>query len=288
MRQQKHTHTLCGIFFSILKHFSIFGQILRSSQAVDSFSLDFHLYLLPAGAKRNLFYDFFSLCLVKIFSQCRGGGIGFFKGIRKCPHNHIHIFPFGQWNHLFHLQFPCCNGAGFIQAQNIHSGQGFDGFHFLHKGIFLCQTPHTQYKRNAGEQHQTLRYHTDNPGNGIHNGVRKTVAGTLPLNKKQQYSHWNQHITHIFDDATDGILHLRCGTAFGLCFFHKLSSIIILPDMYNLCHGTACHHIAAGINKIPFFLLNCQRLPCKKGFIDFHPVGGEYFTIHRNLVPQHK
>ena len=79
--------------------------------------------------------------------------------------------------HAFHgFQFHGAGGqgAGFIQAQHVHPGQGFNTGKLLHQGVAPAQLDHTDGHGHTGQQDQAFRNHADHGchrrGNGLRNG----------------------------------------------------------------------------------------------------------------------
>ena len=65
------------------------------------------------------------------------------------------------------LHFPGGNGAGFIQAEDIHAGKRFNTSKLLHQGVFPAELYYADGHSNTGKQDQTFRDHTDHGSHGL-------------------------------------------------------------------------------------------------------------------------
>ncbi len=58
----------------------------------------------------------------------------------------------GQRHHIVHFHNGFCDGAGFVHAQHVHPGQGFDAVHILHQHLFPGQLQRRNGHGHTGQQ----------------------------------------------------------------------------------------------------------------------------------------
>ena len=59
----------------------------------------------------------------------------------------------------------CCQGACFVQADDIDPCERFNAVHFIDKHLFACQADDGYRQNRTGEQNHTAGNHSDQCGN---------------------------------------------------------------------------------------------------------------------------
>ena len=83
-----------------------------------------------------------------------------------------------------HLIFRDC--SGFVHAQHIHSGKGFDTLHIVNQYLLGCQADHADHQRNACQQIQSLWDHSNHGSYHGKNAALEGCAGEHILLHKQE------------------------------------------------------------------------------------------------------
>ncbi len=142
---------------------------------------------LPVGGKRNNFGHLPSLHDAEMPVH------GFLRhiGIRESAvHmgddfiNLCRIDTANRYNPL-HLKFARRNRAGLVRTQNIDAGERLDRLNFLHKGFFIGKTDDTDDKGDGRQKDEPFRYHPDDTGNRMDDGLGKDPLVVIAVFQSQ-------------------------------------------------------------------------------------------------------
>ena len=114
-----------------------------------------------------------------------------------------------QGDQVFHHHIRLCDGAGFIHAQHIHPGQGFDAVHILHQYLSPAELLGGYRQGNAGEQIQSFGNHADEGGDGsFRTGLEPQLQNPVLLVEKDA-AHGNQGNAQEENQAIQRADHFR-------------------------------------------------------------------------------
>ena len=88
------------------------------------------------------------------------------------------------------------DSSGFVHAQHINSGKGFDALHIVNQYLLGCQTDHADHQRNACQQIQPLRDHSNYGSYHGENTALEGCAGEHILLHKQENTNRDNQNTH--------------------------------------------------------------------------------------------
>ena len=153
-----------------------------------------------------------------------------------------------------HLHGAFGDGAGFVQAQGVHPGQGFDAVHILHQGFVPGKLDDADRKGQADEQHQAFGNHAHHGGAGADHRALEGVPQDEILLPEQQAANGQDGKADDFYNQVNGIHN------FGIPLFHVFGvpgdfvGIVFRTHMLYLGGALAAYHKAAGKQGLPRLL----------------------------------
>ena len=163
---------------------------------------------------------------------------------------------------IVHDHFVFRHRAGLVHAEGVHPGQRFNAVHVAGQHLAAGQPHHAHGQRNARQQVQSLRDHTDEC---CHRGVDSLLHGQLQhpmLLPDQHRADWDQRHTDEFYQPVQAAHHLaaRDPVTVGLRLSGQAAGVALGPDTGQPRHAAARHQKAAGFQLRAALLGNGPRL----------------------------
>ncbi len=96
------------------------------------------------------------------------------------------------------------DGAGFVEAQDVHSGQGLDAVELLDKHLALGQAEGGYGQHSRGEQDEALGNHAHHRRHGGQDGDAVGLAGEEGASEEDE-AHRHQHVgAQLHNEAKGG------------------------------------------------------------------------------------
>ena len=175
------------------------------------------------------------------------------------------------------------DGAGLVGAEHVDAGEHFDRRQLLHQTAVASEAHHTHCERNAGEQHQALRHHADETGDGADDALLPADVTPEELAAGEQQAHRDDHVTHPGDDAVDVVAQGRVDEREPAGFFGQLGCVVLgahLGDQHSSCAG---HHRAAAEHVGADRLHRRVGLAGEERLVDLQVVAGEHRAVGHHL-----
>ena len=200
----------------------------------------------------------------------------------------------GQGDEILHFHIRFRNGAGFVHAQHIHPGQGFDAVHILHQHLILAQFQSRGRQGDGGQQVQPLRDHAHQRRHGALHAVPEAQLQHEKFLMKQDQSHGHQQDAHHQDQPVQRAHHFGLsGLGVLLCLLRQPGGEGILPHCRQLHPAPARQNHGPRLYRVTFGLGNGVGLAGDEGFVHPHfaaaqnAVGADLVALSkfRNIVP---
>ena len=192
---------------------------------------------------------------------------------------------FIERNDLLDFHDGFCDGACFVNAQNIDACQRFNALQVVHQRFFFRQLHHTDSQRNVGQQIQSLRDHADQRSRRFFNVFfgRQIEHGPLPQEERN---------AHRDDDDADHLNeprqrpHHAGVTGFAALFGvqRQFGDERIMPDLVQTRPADAGNDKAAGEQTVARTLCDFVGFAGDKRFVDLNFAGHDD-GVGADLVP---
>ena len=186
-----------------------------------------------------------------------------------------------HWLQPFQGHVPLGKGAGLVQAQGVHPGQGFNAVKFLHQRPLASQAYHAHRQRHAGQKNQPLGNHANHGGYGGRHRLRKRHMGQIELFEEQQRSQRAQQHAHQAHQAVQVRHQHGFGRLDGLGFADEPPGIAFRAYPDQAVEQLAFHQVAAGKQLVPGRLDDGVAFPGEQGLI------GRAMPLHHLAVGQY-
>ena len=178
---------------------------------------------------------------------------------------------------------PVGEGAGLIQAHHIHPGQA------LHRGKLLHQDPapgerdRGRAEGDAGQQHQALRHHTDQRGDGRGGALARSLVG-VQLADDEQHRHRRDRPGDVAQDLVDARDQLRAHQREPPRLRRQLPGVRLSAHRGRLIAARPGDHEAARQQPIAGPLVHRLGLPGQQRLIGLHGRAVPHHPVRHQLV----
>ena len=176
------------------------------------------------------------------------------------------------------------NGACFINAENINSGQRLNALHIIYKNLLLGQADNAYHQGHTGKEVESLGNHTQDGSHRSNHAGFNSITQYEILMAYKNGSHGNDYDTHNLNQSVKVSDHLRLLSLTGLLGSQgKLGNVGLTSDLRQLSVTTSGYYVASGKKRISRLLGDLIRFTGNKGFINGN-LAGYHHGIGTDLV----
>lgn len=211
---------------------------------------------------------------MKVLAEDFGGGVAVADGGDGGVNGLIDFAfgMFGEWNDLLEGESAVGDGAGFVEAEDVNAGEGFDTGEGLDKGFFAGELQGAYGQSDASEEDEAFRDHADHGGGAAEDGGLE-VTGCAELAEEEEGTEWDDDEGEDFYDGVQGVHEWGGG------FFHlfglggKAAGVAGGANGGDADMGLTGGDEATGQDGVTGFFWDSAGLAGEEAFVDFEGVG---------------
>ncbi len=172
---------------------------------------------------------------------------------------------------------------GLVDAQHVDSSEHLDRRKFLHEASLACEAYHTDGEGNAGEQHEALRHHADQTGDGADDRLPPALVAAQELAARQQQTNRDDEVPDPLDDPVDVVAQRRVDQREPSGFLGEFGGVVLGAHLRHQHaagsgdHGTAAEHVGTVVFHHRVCLAGEQRL------VDLQVLVGQHCPVGHHL-----
>ena len=230
---------------------------------------------LPLGGKGNPFQRLGRAPRRKVRLQRLEGGVVVLRGVQEGAHLLLEGLGAAERRQadLLHAHGPLGEGSRLVQAQGVDVGERLQRIELLHEHAPAGQGDDARGKADAGQQHQPLGKHAQQPRGCCDDGLLHGVAAQKQRLQEQQDAQERNPIAGKARHLAHGGQELRAHAAQGLGLLGDAGGVVLLPHVLHAGAAPAADDKAAGEQALARGPAHGVGLPGQQGFVHLRRLG---------------